>query len=127
MENLSKERPTGCHVGYRLGQIDLFLALKGAVVALALQFFLFLALDGKGVVALGTMNLGSTFIGGLYTAKRAPSMEVEHGAVAGLLKGIIDQTLLTILGRQPSLLGAAISLAFGTLGGVSWRAIEGRK
>ena len=104
--------------------IDLVLALKGALVALALHFFLFLALDGKGMLVLGTMNLGSTFIGGLYSAKRARSMRIQHGGMAGLFKGIIDQSLIGLLGGRPSLLGAAVSAVFGALGGAGWEVLR---
>jgi len=98
-------------------------ASKGGILAFFLNFVLVLALDGTGVVTLGLMNLGSAFVGGLYAGRRTPYQEMYHGMLAGLVKGVLDQLLMVLVGTAPSATGIMAVVAVGLLGGISARRI----
>lgn len=97
------------------------LAIKGGVLAFLLHFMLVLLLDGTNVIVLSLMNFGSIFIGGLYSGKRAPSREMYHGMLAGLVKGVLDQSLMLFVGSAPNLLTVIISAFVGLTGGIAAR------
>ena len=94
---------------------------KGGLIAFVLHFLLVLTLDGTSVIVLSLMNFGSVFVGGMYAGKRAPFQEMYHGMLAGLVKGVLDQLLMVVLGKTPSAIAVVAVAAVGLLGGLSAR------
>ncbi len=97
------------------------LAIKGGLLAFVLHFILVLLLDGTDVVVLSVMNFGSVLVGGLYAGKRAPFREMRHGMLAGLIKGVLDQSLVIIINTPPNLISILLSAGVGLVGGFSAR------
>lgn len=96
-------------------------ASKGGILAFVLHFLLVLLLDGTSVITLSLMNFGSVFVGGMYAGKRAPFQEMYHGMLAGLVKGVLDQLLMVLMGSAPSAIAVMAVAAVGLLGGLSAR------
>ena len=114
-------------MGHQVRMTNWSAATKGGLLAFVLHFLLVLAFDGTSVVVLSLMNFGSVFVGGMYAGKRAPFQEMYHGMLAGLVKGVLDQLLMVLMGKPPSAIAVVAVVVVGLLGGLSARYVYGTR